>query len=109
MKKYLAIIAAASTMSFGTVAAHANGWGSSYNGNNNYSSGLINVSPTVRTGNIGLLNNIGVLNNSPILSGNGILSGNNTGIGVIGGGNGLLNNVLTGGGRDQGNSRLRRR
>ena len=82
--------------------AHAGGWGGSksitsfsstkVSANNNMSSGgLLNVSPSIKLGNVNVLS--GILNNSPILSGNSTLSGNNTGLGILGSGTGLLNNV----------------
>lgn len=89
----------AAALSFAAVPAHAGGWGgkNSYNSyntsaHNNYSSGLLNVSPSVKVGDVSVLS--GILNNSPILSGNSILSGNNTGVGILGTGTGLLNNVI---------------
>jgi hypothetical protein len=94
MKKFVAIAAVVTAVSFSAVSAQAGGWG--YNGQNTYSSGLINVSPSLKTGNIGVLNGLGVgiLNGSPIASGNvvqGILSGND-----VLGGNGVLNGNSTG-------------
>ena len=87
MKKFTAFATVALVCSFASVSAEAGGWGGSRG--NNQSSGLINVSPTVRTGDLNLLRGIGILNNSPILS------GNNLGLGILGNGTGLLNNVIT--------------
>lgn len=94
------LFAAAVALSFVATPVLANGWGGSHkaptnyghSGHNSQSAGLVNVSPSVQLGNIGVAN--GVLGNSAILSGNGILSGNNTGIGVLGTGTGLLNNIV---------------
>ena len=62
-----------------------------YNGhNNNSAGGLVNVSPTVNLGNIGN----GILAGSGIASGNSVLSGSGLGLGVLGSGSGLLNNVV---------------
>lgn len=90
------------SMSLASVQAHAGGWGGSktiksytshnVSAKNNYSSGLLNVSPSIKLGDVSVLS--GILNNSPILSGNSILSGNNTGVGILGTGTGLLNNVI---------------
>lgn len=90
------------SLSLATAQAHAGGWGGSktvksytnhtVSAHNNYSSGLLNVSPSVKLGDVNVLS--GILNNSPILSGNSILSGNNTGVGILGTGTGLLNNVI---------------
>lgn len=52
--------------------------GSTPAGTGNTSAGLINISPSISTGNIGVLNGLSVLNGCPILSGNngsGILNG----------------------------------
>ena len=105
MRNLVAFATVATALSFSAVTAQAGGWGSSgwgNNGNSNTSAGgLVNVSPSIQTGNIGVLNGIKILNGSPIasgnvvsgiLSGNGVLSGNNTGVGVLGLGSGLLNN-----------------
>ena len=72
-----------------TVPAHAGGWGSKGNTGNGAAStgGLVNVSPSIQTGSIN------VLNGTSILNGAAILSGNNTGIGILGTGTGLLNSV----------------
>lgn len=92
------LFAAAAALSIVASPVLAGGWGggykapSNYNGHNNYSSGLVNVSPTVKLGNIGVGN--GILAGSAIGSGNSILSGNNTGLGILGTGTGLLNNVV---------------
>jgi hypothetical protein len=104
MNKYLAVATIAGAMSVTAVSAEAGGWGG-YNGHNNYSSGLINVSPTVRTGNLKLLSGIGILNGSPILS------GNNTGLGILGSGTGLLRSIgiTNKGGRRGGRGHHRRR
>lgn len=108
MRKFAILLAAASGLAMIPATAQANGWGGGFNAQPNHSSGLVNVSPSVRTGNISVLGG-GILNNSPILSGNSVLSGNNTGIGVLGTGTGLLNNVLSGGkGSDRGRSHRRR-
>ena len=102
MYKSATVAMLAAAMSFAAVPAYAGGWGGkgaqSYNSfnstsaHNNYSSGLLNVSPSVNVGDVKVLS--GILNNSPILSGNSILSGNNTGVGILGTGTGLLNNVI---------------
>ena len=90
--------AVAATLSLVASPVLASGWGGGGHkaptnyGHNNQSSGLVNVSPTVKLGNIGVAN--GVLGGSVIGSGNSILSGNNTGIGVLGTGTGLLNNIV---------------
>lgn len=94
------LFAAAAALPFIASPALAGGWGggsggygvpSSYNGhNNNSAGGLVNVSPTVNLGNIGN----GILAGSAIASGNGILSGSGLGLGVLGSGTGLLNNVV---------------
>ena len=102
MKKSI-LFAAAAALSMVATPVLAGGWGGgsggykaptnySYNSHNNNSSGLLNVSPTVKLGNIGVGN--GILAGSAIGSGNSILSGNNTGIGILGTGTGLLNNVV---------------
>lgn len=105
MNRFFAFAAIATAFSFSAASAQAGGWGSNYshNGHNNYSSGLVNVSPSV--GDVNVLNGIGILNNSPIasgnvtkgiLSGNGILggssvlNGNSNGIGILGVGSNLL-------------------
>ncbi len=99
MKTFIITTVTAATLALSGMSAHAGGWGgSSWNGHNSnaYSSGLINVSPTVRTGEINLLNGLGILNNSPIASGNvvsGILSGNKTGNGIL---SGVLNGATLG-------------
>ncbi len=88
------IAAAVLAFGFATAPASAGGWG--YTPSNSYhSSGLVNVSPNVRTGNINVLNGTQLLNASPILSGNSILNGNRTsaGNGILGG---TLNNLLGG-------------
>ncbi|MHB2264337.1 hypothetical protein [Aliihoeflea sp. PC F10.4] len=95
MKSFIIVTTATLAMAISGMSAHAGGWGGgSWGGHNSSanSSGLINVSPTVRTGNVNLLNGTGILNNSPIASGNvvsGILNGNKTG-------NGILSGVLNG-------------
>ncbi len=86
MKKFTAFAAVALVCSFASASAEAGGWGG--NRGNNQSSGLINLSPTIRTGDLNVLRGIGILNNSPILS------GNNLGLGILGNGTGLLNNVI---------------
>lgn len=97
------LFAAAAALSIVATPVLANGWGGSqgtgyapmipsYNGYNNQSAGLVNVSPSVNLGNVGVAN--GVLAGSIIGSGNSILSGNNTGIGVLGTGTGLVRNVV---------------
>lgn len=110
MKKMIIVAGLAAAFAMPLSAAQANGWG--HSGHNNYSSGLINVSPSVTTGNLGVLNGTRVLNNSPILSGNvvsGVLSGNRTtsiGNGALGGnvlgilsGNSRNTTILRGGKR----------
>ncbi len=95
MTTFIIVTTAAAALALSGMSAQAGGWGRGKN-SHNYSSGLINVSPSVRTGNVNLLNGTSVLNNSPIASGNvlsGILSGNQTGNG-IGNGNGILGGTL---------------
>ncbi|CAM5431936.1 hypothetical protein ATER59S_02560 [Aquamicrobium terrae] len=89
MKKYAFALAAA-VVSFAPVGAYAGGCCGSTNfgGSAGMSSGLINVSPSIGLGNVGVLN--GVASNNAILSGNivsGILNGNTTGVvsGVLNG------------------------
>lgn len=100
MKSFIIVTTATLAMAISSVSAHAGGWGGGGWGGHNSSansSGLINISPTVRTGNVSLLNGIGILNNSPIASGNvvsGILSGNKTGNGILG--TGILNGSTLG-------------
>ncbi len=97
MKTMLIAAAAALTACFVAMPAMAGGWG--YTPQKSYtSSGLVTVSPTVRTGDINLLNGTQVLNASPILNGNSVLSGNRTsaGNGILGG---ALNNLLGGNNR----------
>lgn len=92
------LFAAVAALPFVASPALAGGWGGgygspgNYNSHNNNSKGLVNVSPTVKLGNIGVGN--GILAGSAIGSGNGILAGNNTGLGILGTGTGLLNNVV---------------
>lgn len=95
MKKF-AIVLTAAVVSFSTVSAYAGGFGSRGNGNNS-GGGLINISPGIALGDIG------ILNGSPILSGNntqvgGILNG--VGVGILGVGTGLskVTNSILGGG-----------
>ncbi|MBN9220402.1 MAG: hypothetical protein J0I79_20840 [Mesorhizobium sp.] len=82
MNKFTVIFAAAAiASSVGVAQAGSGGWG----GN---SGSLINISPTIDLGKIGVLNNL--LNGNNILSGNlveGILSGNKTSLvgGVLSG------------------------
>lgn len=104
MNKYLIVATVAGAMTMTAASAEAGGWGG-YNGHNNYSNGLVNVSPTVRVGDLNLLSGIGILNGSPILS------GNNTGVGILGSGTGLLRSIgiTNKGGRDRGHRRHRRR
>jgi hypothetical protein len=115
MRKFIALATLASGLSLSIASAQAGGWGgyNGYNSHNTYasqkghnsnSSGLVNVSPSVNTGNISVLS--GILNQSPILSGNSILSGNNAGLGILGSGTGLLNNVL--GSHNRGGGKKRR-
>ena len=95
MKKF-AIVLTAAVVSFSTVSAYAGGFGS--HGNSINSGGvLINISPGIALGDIG------ILNGSPILSGNntqvgGILNG--VGVGILGVGTGLskVTNTILGGG-----------
>ena len=95
MKKLIALATVAAGLSFPVVSAHAFGLGTTGNGTMS-SGGLINVSPSVQTGSLNVLSGTGngILNGSSILSGSPILSGNNTGVGVLGTGTGLLNNVI---------------
>jgi hypothetical protein len=98
MKKYALALA---VVSFSTVGAYAGGFG--HGGNHGFSSGLINISPSIGLGDVTALND--VLSGNAILSGNnvsGILNGNTTN--VLSGILGSVTNVVT-----QGNSyRLRR-
>ena len=85
--------AAAVALSIGTAEA---GW--KKKSFNSYSHGLVNVSPSVSTGNLNVLNGTAVLNGSPIASGNvvqGILNGNKTSVGngILGG---AVKNILGG-------------
>jgi hypothetical protein len=82
MKKYAFALAVA-VVSFSTVGAYAGGFGR-HGGNTGFSSGLINISPSIGLGDVTALNNV--------LSGNGILSGNNVS-GIL---NGNTTNVLSG-------------
>lgn len=100
MKKSI-LFTAAAALSLVASPVLAGGWGGGYKGPVNYGNtghsnqsagGLINVSPNVNLGNVGVGN--GILAGSIIGSGNSILSGNSTGIGVLGTGTGLLNNVI---------------
>lgn len=108
MKKLVLSVATAAALSMTAGIAQAGGWGgggwghsshtNNYNnqrGNFGSSSGLVNVSPSVGLGDVGLLNGLSVLNNSPILS------GNSTGNGILGGGilNGSQTGILGGGNR----------
>lgn len=101
MKKIATLATVAATLSFLAVPAQANGWGKG--GHLQSSSGLVNVSPSVQTGNLNLLSGIGVLNNSSILSGNvlsGIVKGNNNNVGhgnVSGSQNAVGNGIIGGG------------
>lgn len=66
------------------IPAHAGGWGKS-SGSQQVSSGLLNVSPSVQLGNVGLLNGLNILGGSSILSGNtlsGIVKGNGNNVGT---------------------------
>lgn len=106
MKKYTAFAALAAALSFAAVPAQAGGWGSSgwgKGGHQTASGGLVNVAPSVQTGNLSLLSGIGVLNNSSILSGNvlsGIVKGsnNNVGHGNVSGSQNAVGNGIIGGG-----------
>lgn len=96
MKSFVIVTTAALAMALSGVSAQAGGWGGKNSSTHNHSSGLVNVSPSVHTGNLNLLNGTSVLNNSPIASGNvvsGILNGNKTGNGVANG-NGILGGTL---------------
>ncbi|MEO3385531.1 hypothetical protein [Mesorhizobium sp. CAU 1741] len=101
MKKFAALLALATAVSFTTVSAQADGWGKG--GHRQSSGGLLNVSPSIQTGNLKLLSGIGVLNNSSILSGNvlsGIVKGNNNNVGhgnVSGRQNAVGNGFIGGG------------
>lgn len=102
MKKYAALIALATAVSFTAASAQAGGWGSPGHGQVS-SGGLLNLSPSIQTGNLNLLSGIGVLNNSSILSGNvisGIVKGNNNNVGhgnVSGHQNAVGNGFIGGG------------
>lgn len=101
MKKFAALAALATALSFSAMPAEANGWGN--RGNSNTSGGgLLNLSPSIQTGNLNLLSGIGILNNSSILSGNvlsGIVkgNGNNVGQGNVSGRGNFVGNGLIGG------------
>lgn len=94
------LFAATAALSLVASPVLAGGWGGGYKapanygntGHNSQSAGIVNVSPSVNLGNVGVGN--GILAGSIIGSGNSILSGNSTGIGVLGTGTGLLNNVI---------------
>ena len=95
MFKTAAFAMLGATLSFAAVPAYAGGsWGGkapkNYNhsfntfaADNNYSSGFANVSPSVKIGDLNVGN--GILSNSPILSG--------VGIGILGTGTGLTENL----------------
>ncbi|MEQ1938652.1 hypothetical protein ABMA46_10390 [Mesorhizobium sp. CN5-321] len=96
MKKF-ALALAIAAVSFSAAGAQAGGFGR-HGGNVGASGGLINVSPSIGLGNIGVLN--GVLSGNAILSGNnvsGILNGNTTN--VLSGILGSVTNVVTQGNR----------
>ena len=93
MRKSFVFAIAATAISMSAATAQAGG----LIGNSSQSAGLINVSPSIQTGNVSVLS--GILNGSPIasgnvvsgiLSGNGVLTGNNTGVGILGLGSGLI-------------------
>ncbi len=102
MMKFAAFAALATALSLSAMPAEANGWGN--RGNSNTSGGgLLNLSPSIQTGNLNLLSGIGILNNSSILSGNvlsGIVkgNGNNVGHGNVSGSGNFVGNGLIGGG-----------
>jgi hypothetical protein len=96
MKKF-ALALAIAAVSFSAAGAQAGGFGR-HGGHAGASGGLINVSPSIGLGNIGVLN--GVLSGNAILSGNnvsGILNGNTTN--VLSGILGSVTNVVTQGNR----------
>lgn len=102
MSKFAAFIALAAVVSFTAIPAQAGGWGKT-TGHLQSSSGLVNIAPSVQTGNLNLLSGIGLLNNSSILSGNvlsGIVSGsnNNVGHGNVSGRQNAVGNGIVGGG-----------
>jgi hypothetical protein len=87
MKKF-ALVLTAAAVSFSTLGAEAGGWGKHRSGGNTaFSSGLINISPSIGLGDVTALNNV--------LSGNAILSGNETNVGILSGigVSGILNGV----------------
>lgn len=108
MKKFAAFATFAAVLSLSAIPAHAGGWGKT--GHLQSSSGLVNIAPSVQTGNLNLLSGIGILNNSSILSGNvlsGIVNGNhnNVGNGNVSGRQNAVGNGIIGGG-SFGNSSL---
>lgn len=107
MRKFIVFTAVSAAVSLSAAPALAGGWGGGSGwgkgGHVASSGGLLNVSPSIQTGNLNLLSGIGILNNSPILSGNvlsGIVSGksNNVGQGNVGGRQNAVGNGLIGGG-----------
>lgn len=93
--KSIAIATIAFAFMMSGAAAHAGGW-------NGKSGGLVNVSPSVQVGSVGVANGAlsgnSALNGNAILSGNavsgilngntvGVLSGNGLGIGILSGNN----------------------
>lgn len=102
MKKFAAFASLAALLSFAAIPAEAGGWGRS-GASQQSSGGLVNISPSVQTGNMNILSGIGVLNNSSILSGNvlsGIVTGshNNLGNGNVNGKQNAVGNGIVGGG-----------
>lgn len=102
MKKFAAFASLAAVLSFAALPAEAGGWGRS-GASQQSSGGLVNISPSVQTGNLNLLSGIGVLNNSSILSGNvlsGIVKGNNNNVGNgnVNGQQNAVGNGIVGGG-----------
>ena len=102
MKKFTAFASLAALLSLSAVPAEAGGWGRS-TGHQQSSGGLLNISPSVQTGNLNLLSGIGILNNSSILSGNvlsGIVKGNNNNVGNgnVNGKQNAVGNGMVGGG-----------
>lgn len=102
MKKFAAFASLAALLSLSALPAEAGGWGRS-TGHQQSSGGIVNISPSVQTGNLNLLSGIGILSNSSILSGNvlsGIVNGNhnNVGNGNVSGQQNAVGNGIIGGG-----------
>ena len=88
MSKLLSLVVVTTALSFSVVTADAGGWGKRgqrgyHDNHNNYSSGLLNVSPDLDLGDINLLNGNSILSGNRTSIGNGILGG--ALIGILGG------------------------